>query len=223
MEILFEDEGLIVCVKPPGMISQRDSGGGESMADSLAAYTGGLIFPVHRLDRETGGIMVFAKTPRSAAALSRQISERSFEKEYLAMLHGVPEEEEGILRDLLFKDSAKNKSYVVLRERKGVRKAELCYRLLETAVIEGAEYSLISVRLHTGRTHQIRVQFAHRKMPLAGDIRYGARDRFGSLGLWSYKIAFLNPITGERGEYVSKPQNIISEYFGCNSFEESQF
>lgn len=183
MEILFEDEGLIVCVKPPGMISQRDSGGGESMADSLAAYTGGVIFPVHRLDRETGGIMVFAKTPRSAAALSRQISERSFEKEYLAMLHGVPEEEEGILRDLLFKDSAKNKSYVVSRERKGVRKAELCYRLLETAVIEGAEYSLISVRLHTGRTHQIRVQFAHRKMPLAGDKRYGARDRFGSLGL----------------------------------------
>lgn len=213
MEILFEDSNIIVCVKPVGIISQSDSGGGESMISMLQNHTGGAIFPLHRLDRETGGVMVYAKTKAAAASLSRDIAERRFCKEYLAMIHGVPEKSDDTLCDLLFKDSRKNKSYVVSRERKGVKQAKLLYYLKDKKQIDGEWYSLVEIKLFTGRTHQIRVQFSHRKMPLAGDKKYGARDNFSELGLWSYKLEFAHPETHERLIFTSPPQNIISEHF----------
>ena len=213
MEILFEDSSIIVCVKPVGIISQSDSSGGESVISLLQNHTGAEIFPLHRLDRETGGVMVYAKTKAAAAKLSRDIVERRFCKEYLAMIHGVPEKTEDTLCDLLFKDSRKNKSYVVSRERKGVKQAKLLYYLKDKKQIGGEWYSLIEVKLFTGRTHQIRVQFSHRKMPLAGDKKYGARDTFCELGLWSYKLEFTHPETHERLSFTSPPQNIISEHF----------
>lgn len=214
MEILFEDSVIIVCVKPVGIISQSDSGGGESMISLLEDHAGAEIFPLHRLDRETGGVMVYAKTKAAAAKLSRDIAERRFCKEYLAMLHGVPEKTDDTLCDLLFKDRRKNKSYVVSRERKGVKQAKLWYCLEDKKQIDGEWYSLVRVGLFTGRTHQIRVQFSHRKMPLAGDKKYGARDNFRELGLWSYKLEFTHPETNETIIFSSPPQNIISEYFG---------
>lgn len=214
MEILFEDSAVIVCVKPVGIISQSDSGGGESMISLLESHTGAEIFPLHRLDRETGGVMVYAKTKAAAASLSRDIAERRFCKEYLAMLHGVPEKKEDTLCDLLFKDSRKNKSYVVSRERKGVKQAKLWYCLEDKKQIDGEWYSLVRVKLFTGRTHQIRVQFSHRKMPLAGDKKYGARDNLSGLGLWSYKLEFTHPQTRETAVFKASPKNIISEYFG---------
>lgn len=182
------------------------------MVTRLEAFTGGEIYPLHRLDREVGGVMVFAKTKPAAAALSRDIAERRFEKEYLAMVRGKPLPESGVFRDLLFKDSSKNKVYTVSRMRRGVREAELCYRLVAS---EG-EYSLVSVTLKTGRTHQIRVQFASRKLPLAGDRKYGAHDDFKNIGLWSYSLEFINPVTKERQKFKCLPENFMREYFDIN-------
>ena len=204
MEILYEDPSVIVCIKPRGVSSQADKNGGESMVTILSEHTGGEIFPVHRLDKETGGVMVYAKTQKAAAALSRDIAEHKFHKEYLALVHGAPEKSEDTLFDLLFHDRAKNKSYAVKRERSGVKKAELEYKLLETKEIKGEKYSLLRVVLHTGRTHQIRVQFASRKMPLSGDRKYGAQDGEKNLGLWAAKLKFTHPETGETLEFTAE-------------------
>ena len=204
MEILYKDSAVIVAEKPQGVLSQSDKNGGESMVTKLQALTGGEIYPVHRLDKETGGVMVYAKTQKAAATLSRDISEHRFYKEYLAVVHGVTEENSGTFCDLLFHDRAKNKSYVVKRERKGVKKAELCYEVLETKEKDGEKYSLLRVVLHTGRTHQIRVQFASRHFPLAGDRKYGAQDGCKNLGLWAQRLKFFHPETGEEMEFTAK-------------------
>ena len=208
MDILYEDTAVIVCIKPRGILSQADKNGGESMITRLSEHTGGEIYPVHRLDKETGGVMVYAKTKKAAAKLSRDISEHRFYKEYLALVHGVPEENSGTLCDLLFHDRAKNKSYVVKRERAGVKKAELYYEVLETKEKDGEKYSLLRVVLHTGRTHQIRVQLAHRKMPLSGARKYGAKDAIENLGLLSAKLKFTHPETGEEMEFTVK-ENLL--------------
>lgn len=212
MEILFEDSEIIVCVKPQGVLSQTDSKGSNSMVTLLEEHCGSTVFPLHRLDREVGGVMVYAKTKFSASALSRDISEHNFKKEYIALVHGKPLENSGEMRDLLFKDSSKNKSFVVKRERKGVKVAVLEYEVICSVFENTQEFSVVKVSLHTGRTHQIRVQFASRKMPLCGDKKYGARDNFKEIGLWSYSISFNHPKTGERLTFLQDPQNIISEY-----------
>lgn len=194
MEILFEDKSIIVCIKPRGVISQSDAGGKESMISQLEELCGCQIYPLHRLDKDVGGVMVYAKTKNAAAKLSGDIANHKFIKEYIALVNGKPQSNEGEMRDLLFKDSRKNKSYVVKRERKGVKEALLKYKILESE----SNFSLVLVKLHTGRTHQIRVQFASRKMPLAGDRKYGANDEFKSIGLWSYRISFNHPISNEK-------------------------
>ena len=194
MKILFEDENIVVCIKQRGVVSQADSTGKESMITLLSDITNSEIFPLHRLDREVGGVMVYAKNKKSAANISRQITDKTFKKEYIALVHGTPDTDKGEMHDLLFKDSKKNKSYVVKRERKGVKSALLEYETIEKT--EGN--SKILVRLQTGRTHQIRVQFASRKMPLIGDKKYGANDDSKILCLWSYKISFYHPISKEK-------------------------
>lgn len=208
MEILYEDPSVIVVIKPRGVLSQSDKNGGESMMTILSEHTGGEIFPVHRLDKETGGVMVYAKTQKAAAKLSRDISEHKFYKEYLALIHGVPEKQSGTLCDLLFHDRAKNKSYVAKRERKGVKKAELYYEVLEIREKDGEKCSLLRVVLHTGRTHQIRVQFASRKMPLSGDRKYGAKDGEKNLGLWAQRLKLFHPETSEEMEFTVK-ENLL--------------
>ena len=209
MEILYEDPSVIVVIKPQGILSKSDKKGGESMITKLQAHTGGEVYPVHRLDKETGGVMVYAKTQKAAAALSRDISEHRFYKEYLALVHGVPEKQSDTLCDLLFHDKAKNKSYAVKRERGGVKKAELYYELLETVEKDGEKYSLLRVELHTGRTHQIRVQLASRKMPLSGDRKYGARDGRNELALWARRLRFTHPETKEVMEFI-KDRNMLN-------------
>ena len=209
MEILYEDSSVIVVIKPQGILSQSDKTGGESMITRLCEHTGGEIYPVHRLDKETGGVMVYAKTQKAAAALSRDISEHRFYKEYLALVHGIPEKQSDTLCDLLFHDRAKNKSYVAKRERAGVKKAELYYELLETVEKDGEKYSLLRVELHTGRTHQIRVQLASRKMPLSGDRKYGARDGRNELALWARRLRFTHPETKEVMEFI-KDRNMLN-------------
>ncbi len=184
IEILFEDEHLIFAVKPVGVLSQK--GDKENMVDLL-----GGVYPVHRLDTAVGGVMVFAKTADCAKRLSVLISQNEVKKEYLAVLQGVPEENKAVLKDLLFKDSAKNKTYVVKRERKGVKKASLEYEVLTVK----EDLSLVKVLLHTGRTHQIRVQFSSRKMPLLGDGKYGSKCNKCSVALWSHSSSFVHPYT----------------------------
>lgn len=176
MEILYYDKEIAACVKPVGLDSEQE------VPAALAQVLGGECYPVHRLDKNVGGIMVYARTRKSAAALSRAIQEGAFVKEYLALVHGTPPEK-GDWEDLLFKDSGKNKVFVVKKERKGVKRARLEF----TRLTQGPE-SLVRIRLHTGRSHQIRVQFASRGYPLVGDHKYGARDEKTAPMLFSCQI-----------------------------------
>ena len=198
--ILFEDAALVVCVKPRGVLAAADASGKRSMADLLAPRT---VYPVHRLDRDTLGLMVFAKTPAAAAALSAELG-GGFCKEYLALCETPPSPASGELNDLLYHDRAKNKTYVVARKRNGVRPTRLSYRVLDG--------SLVLVRLYTGRTHQIRVQFASRGWPLCGDRKYGAKTG-GELALWAYRLSFRHP--DGRELTFTLPENFLPAGFSA--------
>ena len=181
-DILFRDEYIVVCDKPSGLLSE-----GEAPQK---------IFPVHRLDRETRGVMVYALCEKAAASLSLAVAERRMEKEYIATVVGRLEASRGEMKDLLFYDRGRNKSFVVRRERKGVKAASLEYELLDYNAEE--DLSFVRVKLHTGRTHQIRVQFASRGYPLAGDRKYGAPPSHRSEpSLVAVKLSFPHPISGE--------------------------
>ena len=198
-EILYADAAVAVVVKPAGVLSQGDAE--DAMPVLLQKRLGGAIFPVHRLDQPTGGVMVYARTQDAAAKLSAQMQSEAFGKEYLAVLDGTPEPAEGELHDLLFFDRQKGKSYAVRRKRAGVKDARLAYRVLAQA--EGL--TLVRVRLFTGRTHQIRVQFSSRGWPLTGDGKYGSRNNRCTLALWSAELHFAHPVTGETLTFRSQP------------------
>lgn len=202
MKILFEDSYLAVCLKPAGILSQ--SGDGRDMISVLNAHFAengekAEAFPVHRLDRETAGLMVYAKNTKAAAALSKQAEQNMIKKKYFAVVKGIPEEKSRVLKDLLFRDKQKNKTFAVKRMRKGVREASLEYEVIG----ESGGYTLLDILLHTGRTHQIRVQFSSRKMPLFGDGRYGGGS--GSLALFAHTLEFTHPVSGERLTFSDKP------------------
>ncbi len=205
MMILYEDAYLIVCEKEPGVLSAPNGNGeGKDMLSLLAALFAArgestVPYPVHRLDRPTGGLMVFAKDQKSAAALSAAAAGEGMKKEYLAVLEGVPDKAQGELCDLLFFDRQRDKSYVVQRQRTGVKEARLTYEVLATRLPDEAcpiPLSLVRVRLLTGRTHQIRAQFAARRLPLYGDTRYGATTR-GRMGLLAATLTFPHPKDGQ--------------------------
>ena len=197
-KILYEDKYVALCEKPVGFLSEP--GGAKSLPDALAAYyaakgESAYIATVHRLDKVTGGVMLFSRSRELTGALTAAIAERKFRKEYLAVLRGAPEKDSDTLEDLLFRDSAKNKTYVVTRMRKGVREASLSYETVGKAEANGKELTLVQVLLHTGRTHQIRAQFSSRGLPLLGDIRYGSKDADTSAALWAYRLTFTHPLT----------------------------
>lgn len=191
MEILYSDRDIAVLIKPVGLDSEKE------VPDALKEALGGEVFPIHRLDKNVGGVMVYARTKQAAAALSKAVQDGAMVKEYLALVHGAPPER-GDWQDLLFKDSQKNKVFVVKRERKGVKKARLEFRRLT----EG-EISLVRIRLHTGRSHQIRVQFSSRGFPLVGDHKYGSRDDHSAPMLYSCKISF--PFRGKAMKFENLP------------------
>jgi len=191
MEILYSDPHIAVCVKPVGLNSEAD------VPAALKDEFGGDFYTVHRLDQNVGGVMVYARNKEAAAELSRAIQSGDMVKEYLALVHGTPPDS-GLLEDLLWKDSSKNKVFIVKRERKGVKKAKLEYKTLRPG-----ENSLVRIRLHTGRTHQIRVQFASRGFPLLGDHKYGARDGFSAPYLFSCKLTF--PFKGTTLTFEATP------------------
>ncbi len=182
MEILYQDNEIIVCVKPVGVDSEH----------ALPALLGGEIYTLHRLDKNVGGVMVYARTKAAAAALSREIQEGRMVKEYVALVHGTPPET-GDWEDLLFKDSRKNKVFVVKKQRAGVKYARLEYQRLTAG-----ERSLVRIRLHTGRSHQIRVQFSSRGFPLVGDHKYGSRATETEPMLFSCRLRFTH-----KGETVT--------------------
>lgn len=206
IEVLFKDNDILVCVKPAGLLSAKDSSNKANLPDVLTEELNlSEIFPIHRLDKEVEGVMVYALNKTSASKLSCDISDHSkFIKKYLAVVEGCPKENSGILEDLLFKDLAKNKSYVVKRERKGVKKAKLEYNVLAT----DNSKSLLSIRLFTGRTHQIRVQLSSRKMPIFGDKKYGGKP-YEKLALFCESLSFYHPTTGERITFIKRPLNKI--------------
>ncbi len=207
-QILYEDSALLLCCKPIGIVSEPNGGRGlpERLQEILrAAGKSDFIAGVHRLDKNVGGLMVFSRRKDVTGRLIAQISQRQMEKEYLAVLRGCPETPEGVLEDLLFHDSRCNKTFVVNRPRKGVRDAKLSYRTLAQVQGEQTPLTLVQVRLHTGRTHQIRVQFASRGLPLLGDIRYGSRDRRCDAALWSYRLCFRHPDSGKLLDFTCPP------------------
>jgi 23S rRNA pseudouridine1911/1915/1917 synthase len=195
--IIYEDKDLAVCLKPKGVLSQVGKEGQKNMIDMLSAECGCEIYPVHRLDKEVGGIMVYAKTKAAAANLSTQVSSREMEKHYIATTEKSSLTPEGVMEDLLYFDKAKNKSFVVKKERKGVKKAVLEYKEISS----GENTTSFRVRLLTGRTHQIRVQFASRKHPLIGDRKYGSKLNC-DIELVSCYIAFTHPDTKEWMEFT---------------------
>ena len=201
IEILFEDADILVINKPIGILSEDSQKGEKGIITFLQNENRKTLHLLHRLDREVGGVMVFSKNKKSASALSTDIANGKFYKSYLAVTDGVPESDEGVYKDLLFKDSKKNRSFVVNRMRKGVREASLEYVVLKKT----EKNALVRVLLHTGRTHQIRVQFSSRKTPLTGDGRYGSKVRDCSIALHSHKIVFNHPRTKEMVEFVSNP------------------
>lgn len=209
MKILFENREIIVCIKPAGICSQ-ESKAAENMPEIIRKHlndSNRYVGVIHRLDTAVSGVMVYAKTKAAAASLSQQTANNALKKEYWAVVSGIPEAS-GMYEDLLFKDSSKNKSYVVNRIRTGVKKAKLEYTLLRSAVIGNEPVSLVKILLHTGRTHQIRVQFSHRKMPLLGDRKYGSKFNC-PIALFSHKLSFLLPDTGELKEFSAVPGDVF--------------
>lgn len=178
MDILYHDRDIAVVIKPVGLDSE------SAVPAAIIERLGGECYTVHRLDLNVGGVMLYARTKSAAAALSKAIQEGLMVKEYVALIHGTPDEA-GDWTDLLFKDARKNKVFVVERQRAGVKKARLTYIRLT-----GSNPALVRIRLYTGRSHQIRVQFASRKFPLVGDHKYGARDEHTAPMLYSCCITF---------------------------------
>ena len=191
MTILYADRGIVACIKPVGLDSESE------VPAALKETLGGGIFPIHRLDKNVGGVMVYARTKVAAAALSKAVQDGEMVKEYFALVHGTPPES-GDWEDFLFKDSRKNKVFAVKKERKGVKFARLEFKRLT-----GGEQSLVHIRLHTGRSHQIRVQFASRGFPLVGDHKYGSRDAATAPMLFSCRITL--PWNGETRVFEARP------------------
>ena len=198
LEFLHIDNNIAVVIKPVGISSEGESGMPGLVKTALTQK--GItctVYPLHRLDTAVGGVMIFALNKFTAAKMSADITEKKLKKEYLAVVHGAPSEKTGVFSDLLFKDSRKNKSFIVNRMRKGVKEASLEYEVLG----EREGLSLVKILLHTGRTHQIRVQFSGRKMPLFGDGKYGAKDN-SYIALFSWRLT----LPGGKS-FCAKPKN----------------
>ena len=201
MRILYQDADLLVCVKPARVLSTDEPGGLPELVRQALGDPGADVRTVHRLDRVVSGLMVLARNAESASVLSRQIREGTFGKEYLAVVHGVPPETSGDLWDLLGRDKARRMTYVAEAPGKGIQQARLSYRV---EAVKGS-LSRVRIRLHTGRTHQIRVQFASRGLPLVGERKDSTLEDGCPLALWSHRLAFDHPATGERLEFTAQP------------------
>lgn len=205
MEFVYLDNSIAVCVKPAGILSTDEPGGMPFLVRAALGDENADVRTVHRLDRVVSGLMVFARSQEIAAELSRQITDRTFDKDYLAVVHGCPDKDEGRYDDLLFRETSENKTYVVRRMRKGVREASLEYMVLGKT----EHFSLVKIHLLTGRTHQIRAQFSSRQMPLVGDRKYSTNDDGCNIALWSHHLNFNHPETGRNMDFILNPPEIF--------------
>jgi len=201
LEILYSDRDILVCIKPARVLSTDEPGGLPSLVRDALGDAKADVRTVHRLDRVVSGVMVLARNAKAASELSRQIREDEFEKEYLAVIHGKPEKPEGTLTDLLYRDKARRMTMVAAEPAKGVQEAILDYDLIN----HRQGMSRIRILLRTGRTHQIRVQFSSRNMPLVGERKYCTLEDPCEIALWSHRIAFVHPTTGKRVEFSRQP------------------
>lgn len=204
MEILYLDSDIVVCIKPVRVLSTDEPGG---LPDLIRQHLGDEkadIRTVHRLDRVVSGVMVLARNAKAASELSRQIREDAFQKEYLAVIHGCPSEIHGTLTDLLYRDKVRKMTMVASEMAKGVQEAILDYEVLQ----QSENLSMVRILLRTGRTHQIRVQFSSRGMPLVGERKYAVLEDPCEIALWSHKIGFIHPKTGKWMEFFHNPPEI---------------
>ena len=201
LEFLYADKDILVCIKPARVLSTDEPGGLPSLVRDALGDEKADVRTVHRLDRVVSGVMVLARNAKSASELSRQIREDEFEKEYLAVVHGTPEKPEGTLTDLLYRDKARRMTMVAREPAKGVQEAILDYAVMNHT----EEMSRVKVLLRTGRTHQIRVQFASRNMPLVGERKYCTLEDPCEIALWSYRLRFRHPKTGEMMTFSKEP------------------
>lgn len=216
LKVLYEDNHIIVVEKPVNIPSQADKTGDIDMLTIIKSYIKdkynkpGEVYLglVHRLDRPTGGVMVFARTSKAASRLSEQIRDKKFHKKYLAIVDGKMEEEKGSMRDFLLKNEKTNTSKVVKEGTKNAKEASLDYEVVKYN--EEINMSVVKIALHTGRHHQIRVQFASRNHSLSGDQKYGTRGRGKQLALWAYSLSFTHPTTKEEMTFESYPEIIGS-------------
>ena len=200
MELVYVDDDILVCLKPARVLSTDEPGGVPDLCREALGNHKADVRTVHRLDRVVAGLMVLARNAKAASELSRQIREDEFEKEYQAVVHGQAEEK-ATLVDLLGRDKARKMTFVAAEPAKGVQEAVLDYWLLA----KNDDISRVQIRLHTGRTHQIRVQFASRNMPLVGERKYSERNDPCEIALWSCRLAFTHPRTGQRMEFTHEP------------------
>jgi len=215
IKVLYEDNHTIAVIKPPGIPVMPDKSADPSMMDLVKEFIKekynkpGKVFLglIHRIDRSTGGVMVFAKTSKGASRLSKQIREKQFIKTYLAVVSGSLAEKSGSMRNFLLKDTKNNKSMTVAEGTEGAKEAVLEYNVIS----ENRGFSLVEINLITGRHHQIRVQFASRGHILYGDIKYGSPNK-AKLGLWAKEIVFQKPVGGENVRVGSEPDYLIEPW-----------
>ena len=201
MDIIYQDKDILVCVKPAGVLSTDEPGGLPDLIRRELGDPDANVRTVHRLDRTVSGLMVLARRSKAASELSRQIREGEFQKEYVAVIHGNPAEEQGMLRDLLLRNKQERKTYIVTEPGKDVQEAILAYRVLNRE----EDLTRVRIRLHTGRTHQIRAQFSGRGWPLVGDRKYSVIEDDCDIALWSYRLAFKHPYSGKPMEFILEP------------------
>ena len=204
MELIYQDEDIVVAIKPPRVLSTDGPGGMPDLVREALGNPQADVRTVHRLDRVVSGLMVLARNPQAASELSRQIREDIFEKEYLAVVHGRPDKPSDRLCDLLERNKAERKTYVVNQPAKGVQEAILDYQ----TVAMTDDLTRVRIQLITGRTHQIRAQFSSRDLPLMGDRKYSLNEDDCEIALWSCRLAFNHPKTGERMEFYQDPPSV---------------
>ena len=204
MELIYQDRDIIVCVKPPRVLSTDEPGGVPDLVRQALGDENANVRTVHRLDSVVSGLMVLARRSKAAAELSRQIREGEFQKEYLAVVHGDPGKDKDTLRDFLLRNKQERKTYVVTEPGKDVQEAILHYQTLGKT----EDLTRVRIQLETGRTHQIRVQFSGRGMPLVGDRKYGLAEDDCEIALWSYRLAFCHPYTGKPMEFIKEPPKV---------------
>ena len=205
MEFVYLDDSIAVCIKPSGVRSTDEPGGMPELVRQALGDPKADVRTVHRLDQVVSGLMVLARNEAAASELSRQIRDGEFQKEYLAVVHGQPEQTSGELRDLLYRDKARRMTMVATEPGKGVQEAILRYQVLSKA----EDMSKVQIELLTGRTHQIRVQFASRNMPLVGERKYSTLEDPCTIALWSHRLGFQHPVTGEKMTFRKEPPAVF--------------